>query len=66
MPSQHDKELRVPTNFRLPRLLIAAVRARAETNGETVTELVIRALRREVEQPCTPPAGTRTGPRLIS
>lgn len=48
MPSQHDTEKRVPTNFRLPRALIEQVRARAAANGETITELVIRALEREV------------------
>jgi hypothetical protein len=48
MPSQHDPEKRVPTNFRLPRTLIEQVRAQAAINDETVTELVIRALTQEV------------------
>lgn len=48
MPYRHDRETRVPTNFRLPRELIEQVRAVAAERGETVTVLVIRALEREV------------------
>lgn len=48
MPNQHDAEKRVPTNFRLPRTLIEQVRSTAASRDETVTELVIRALTREV------------------
>jgi len=40
----------VPTNFRLPCVLIEQVRARAAERDETVTALVIRALQREIEQ----------------
>lgn len=54
MPNQHDREKRVPTNFRLPRALIEQVRATAETRGETVTVLVIRALEREIMRPAQP------------
>lgn len=59
MPSQHDREKRVPTNFRLPRTLIEQVRATAEARGETVTEFVIRALEREVMRQ---PPGPRRAP----
>lgn len=52
MPSKPAQWMQAVT-WRLHRDLVAAVKARAESNGEPVVALVVRALRRELDDPKT-------------
>jgi hypothetical protein len=47
MPDQRDPD-KVAVTFYVPRDLKAAVRAKANEKGETVTDALVRALRRYV------------------
>lgn len=47
MPNQHSATRKAAT-FRFPRELLAAAQAEAKRRGETLTDVVIRALREYV------------------